>query len=123
MPFQIGDVVRVVKQPADLIVQIKGEVGFIDELNETHARIQTLKLDDSCGGCGGVLLSCLAPETAPQWLEIKAKHDADLAKRTAEYKAFAERVDAGKKKIAEKYGVSVETVEKICQEVRELYPY
>jgi len=78
-----GDVVRVVKPrpvTGGVFIDILGDVGWIEEVMDVDgvpwAQIQTLHLDGSPSGCGGIPLDCLALETAPQWREAKDKRDA-----------------------------------------------
>lgn len=120
--FSIGDIVRIVKQPADMLPKIVGEVGFIDSLHEngTHAGFHGLKVDGSISGCGTVMLDCLAPETAPHWVEAKRVYDEELVKSTEEYRARGERIDLGIEKIAAEYGLSAQEAGEIHTKVDRL---
>ena len=119
MPFSVGDIVRVVKQPSDMYVCIVGWVGFIDSLHEngTHALISTLKVDGSVGGCGTVMLDCLAPESAPHWVEAKRLYDENLARMLEVYRARTERINARIAEIAKKHYLIVDEVVSIHEDV------
>ena len=120
--FKVGSIVRIVKQPADVLPKIVGEVGFIDSLHEngTHAGFNGLKVDGSISGCGTVMLDCLAPEPAPHWAEAKRLYDERIAKLLEESRACSERISAGIAIIAKKRGVSVEEAVEIHREVEKV---
>ncbi len=119
------DIVRVIKQPKNQIVQLIGEVGFITELNDKypeHANIETLKLNDDCGGCGTVPLDCLEIVDDPKWIEAKKKSDEKKAKSLAESIAYSDRYKKRIANIAKKFGLSVKTIRDIQQELYSLEP-
>jgi len=70
-----GDLVRIAKQPPDLLPQVVGEVGFIEEVLEGYASFQGLKTTGDRSGCGSVPLDCLVPETSSGWIEARRLFD------------------------------------------------
>jgi hypothetical protein len=124
--MQVGDVVRVVKQPANQLAHIHDYVGYIEEIQYVdgvfYAQFHQLALDGDRKGGGRVPLSHLAPETRPEWLQAKTLCDEKLAKWYAESKAYSDRYNANVEKVAKKYGVSVETALNIVREIRSLEP-
>ncbi len=122
MEFDLGDIVRVARQPLDLIVQVHGEVGYVDEVYTDDARkdwvgIVTMRLDGSPGGCGSVPRSCLEHEPGEAWRAVKAKIDADRAKLLAEGLERGRRWRGLIEDVAKKHGVSPETAETIFKEL------
>lgn len=119
MPFSVGDLVRVSRQPEGMIVHIEGKVGYIDELhqNGTHALFTALKVDGTLSGSGTIPLDCLELEGAAHWKVAKGIHDADLEKRIRESVARSERYAAGIAEIAATHGISAQKVEEISQSV------
>lgn len=119
MPFSVGDIVRVVKQPTDMHARILGEVGFIESLHEngTHAGFCALKITGEVGSCGTVMLDCIAPESAPRWVEAKRWHDDNLARRLEEFRARTERINARIQEIAKKHLVSFDEATEIHEEI------
>jgi hypothetical protein len=123
MSLSVGAIVRVVKQPNDLYVHIKGDVGFIDEMLEggTHARIVTLKLDGEMGGTGPVMLDCLEPELAPEWAEAKRIHDENKAYQVAILLARSDRIKTRIQELAQEYGLTPEKVDEIHLRVEKIH--
>jgi hypothetical protein len=122
MTFSVGDIVRVAKQPEDLLPKIVGEVGFVEGVLNDFVSIKTLWLDGGFGGGGAIPVSCLVPETSPQWVAAKSMYDKEREKHFAEGLAFSARVHAKEQEMADKYGISVEAVLDIVHEIRSLYP-
>jgi hypothetical protein len=115
-----GDIVRVVKprpRMGGVFIDILNEMGWIEEIQELDgvawAQIQTLKLDDGCGGCGGVPLDCLALEPAPEWHAAKARRDARFEKDRQEGLERTRRWNAHVAAVADKHGVSPDVAKKI----------
>lgn len=122
MPFLVGDIVRVVKQPSDMLPHIVGEVGWIESLHEngTHAGFNALKVDGSISGCGTVALDCLAPERAPHWVEAKRLHDENLDRMLEESNARMARINARIQEIAKKHSISVDEASAIHEEIEKV---
>ncbi len=117
--FSVGDIVRVARQPNGLVSKIVGEVGFIEETNDTHAQFNGLKLDGSFSGCGAVPFDCLELETGAQWKQAKVTRDTNSARTLAEGLGRGARINAGIAVVAAKHGLSVDVVETIYQEMRD----
>ena len=118
--FAIGDIVRVVRQPDDMLPHIVGEVGYIDQMNDTHAGFNGLKLDGSMSGCGGVKLDCLELETSPHWRKAKEIRDENSARTLAEGLARGSRRDARMAELSSTYGISVEDIKALQSDLRTL---
>lgn len=123
MTIQVNDVCRIVRQPSNQIVKLVGEVGFIEEILDDWANIQTLKLDGSIAGVGSVPLSCLEKETDPRWLKAKELRDQYLNQ------LMAEGLERGKcwqnklAEVAERFSLTKEKVETIYSELRSFAEY
>jgi len=115
--FSAGDIVRVVRQPEHLIVQVVGKVGFLTSLTATHAEFTGLNLDGSYSGGITTQLDCLEPETSPQWVEAKRLRDEAFKKTIAESIARAERYNARMFELSVKYGISVEHVKALFSDL------
>ena len=103
-----------------MLPRIVGEVGYIDELNETHAGFNGLKIDGSISGCGGVKLDCLELETSPHWKKAKELRDAEAERSFAEGMARTERYHARMAELSAKYGISVENVKALYSDIEAL---
>lgn len=66
--FKLHDVVIVTKNPPNQIVKIKGDIGYIDEFQETankkgevvkHVYFKTIELNSFYGGMGFVPIDCI----------------------------------------------------------------
>lgn len=66
--FKINDLVKIIKDPPNQIVKIKGEIGYIEELQEQenkegniikYAYFKTIEMNSFCGGIGSVPLDCI----------------------------------------------------------------
>jgi shikimate kinase len=108
MDLKEGDLVRIVKQPPYVVVQVIGEVGILSEIKENYSIFDAIRRNGSVGGGGAVPLDCLVLEQSAEWLRAKDIYLANQAKilkeaedRTARYKALL-------KETAEKYGVTQE---------------
>lgn len=120
--MQTGDVVCVVQQPANLLPQIVGDVGYVEQVKGDYAQIQTLHLDGSLAGTGSVPIACLAPENRQEWVQAKTLHDAEKRRLRKEGQTFSDRVNAKRAELADRYGITVDAVSTILQEIHELYP-
>jgi hypothetical protein len=118
--FSVGDIVRVVLQPSDMLAHIVGEVGYIDNMSTTHAMFNGLRLNGSRSGCGSVNLNCLELETSPNWRLAKEILDANLAQRLVESKERTERYHARMAELSAKYGISVENIEALYSDIEAL---
>jgi hypothetical protein len=118
--FSIGDIVRVARQPDDILLHIVGKVGYIDELNETYVIFMGLKLNGSMSGCGSVQLDCLEHENSAQWKQAKELRDAKAALSFAESKARSERYAARMAELSAQYGISVENAKALNSDIEAL---
>lgn len=118
--FSIGDLVRVARQPDDMLPRIVGEVGYIDALNETHASFNSIKLDGSMSGCGSVKLDCLEHESSPHWVKARELRKAEAERSYAESMARTERYHARITELSAKYGISVENVKALYSDIEAL---
>jgi hypothetical protein len=117
IPLYVGNIVRVIKQPPDIMARIEGEVAFITEVFETHAQIETLKLDGSAGGFGRVPLDCLAPEGGAEWVVAKKKRDDYEALLKAKSLTNSTRFKKGIAEISKRHRLSESEVRQIYEEV------
>ena len=76
--FNLHDVVIVTKNPPNQIVKIKGDIGYIDELQETtnekgevvkYVYFKTIELNSFCGGMGSVPIDCIELCDNPVYLK------------------------------------------------------
>ncbi len=108
--FAVGDIVRIVKQPASQIAHIVGEVGWISEILEGWANFEGLTMEGTRSGCGSMPLDCLALEPEPLWHAAKAKFDKYMEQLVAEgherYRRRMEHVG----EIARRHGMTVAAV-------------
>ena len=118
MPFSEGDIVRIVKQPPGALPYVQGEVGFIDEIRDSYAMVETIRADGSRGGGGGVPFDCLAHEPGEVWKQAKNKVDAEKACFLAGAEARTARWQALLEKVAQKHSVTVEAVKEIYKELQ-----
>ena len=118
--IKIGSIVRVVKQPPSLHVQIQNEVAVVKEILEDWASIETLKLDGSGGGCGSVPLSGLELETNPMWIEIKSKREREVEKYQTEILAYSARYNMAIKELAIKHNISYDSLVAISNDLVKL---
>lgn len=121
MAFQIGDLVRILKQPPDLLVHKVNEVGIIQAIYILNTQILTIDLFGSVTGSGPVPVDCLVPETRPQWIQAKQIYDSQAAELQTEAQARTTRIQAGLEAIAAKHGLSVDIIVQISNECVELY--
>jgi len=127
--MQVGDIVRVVKQPPNQIAHIVGEVGFVNQIDSTGKfgreewiDFMALKLNGELSGCGAVPGDCVELETSPEWAEAKVKYDRLREQSLEESRAYNERFKAGVAEIAERHGLTPEVVRQIHEEVSRLGP-
>ena len=124
-----GDIVRVIKQPLNLLVHIVDEVGFIESRTkfcESEGRakqddliqIQTLQLDGSLGGSGWIPIQCVQLESSLEWTEAKNKYDIHINKVLTESKIYTAKIQAGRIEIATRYGITLEVLKNIIKDVR-----
>lgn len=118
--FSLGNLVRVARQPKDMMVHIVGEVGYIDSLTPTHAGITCLKLDGSVSGCGTVQLDCLEHEDSAQWKVAKGLRDAAFERSVTESVARSERYAARMAELSAKYRISVENAKALNSDIEAL---
>lgn len=76
--FKLNDVVIVTKNPPNQIVKIKGDIGYIDEFQETtnekgeivkYVYFKTIELNSFCGGMGSVPIDCIELCDNPVYLK------------------------------------------------------
>lgn len=122
--FKVGDLVRIVRQPLNVLVPLVGEVGFIDDLHRSipdMVQVQTLKKDGTVGGCGSIHFDCLEPISDPEWVEAKREHDERLAKMFEAADARAKRYREAHakllKRLSEKYNLPENVVQSIYDEM------
>jgi hypothetical protein len=118
--IKIGSIVRVVKQPPSLHVQIQNEVAVVKEILEDWASIETLRLDGIGGGCGSVPLSALELETNPMWIEIKSKREREVEKYQTEILAYSARYNMVIKELAIKHNISYDSLVAISNDLAKL---
>jgi len=111
--MQKGDIVRIFKQPTDLGPQIKGTVGFIENIVGKYAAIQALRLNGESDGGGSVPLSCLQLETDPMWLRAKKAYDRRMDVLYNEYEKRTKCYKKVLRHVAKKYNISKKKAEKI----------
>ncbi len=133
--FREGMLVRVIKQPRDVLADILYEVGFIESLHPNkhlfigteyeklsdkrgYALVTTLRKDGDAGGCGSIQLDHLAIETDSEWLKAKQLREARLYELE---KSLIKRTDSWNERIqqlAERHKITVEEVTAIYNELR-----
>ena len=119
--LKVNDIVKVIKQPGNMIVHVDGEVGYIDELktleNIEYAYLRVLRLDNSCGGMGWVPLDCLVIDERPEYVVAKQNHDERMAKWIKEgvdYNIQHKKLrDLFKKEVVDKVGITEDKVDEI----------
>jgi len=76
--FKLNDVVIVTKNPPNQIVKIKGDIGYIDEFQETtnekgevlkYVYFKTIELNSFYGGMGSVPIDCIELCDNPVYLK------------------------------------------------------
>jgi hypothetical protein len=122
MTLQVGNLVRVVRQPSNQIVQLVGDVGVINEILNDMADITTIHLDGSAAGCGAVPLFCLEAEARPEWTLAYERKLVNDARVEREYNAFQAHMRAGMAEISRRFGLPEETCREIHLAVARLYP-
>jgi hypothetical protein len=118
--FSLGDLVRVVRQPKDMKIQVVEKVGFINQLTPTQANVTGLKLDGSHAWYGTIQFDYLEYEISPQWIEAKRLRDEVLEKAWVESVARTERYNARMFELSVRYGISVEQVKALFSELNYL---
>jgi hypothetical protein len=113
--FSLGDIVKIVRQPNDVISKIIGEVGYIDSISFTHAGFKGLQLDGSISGCGAVKIDCLEHEAGAQWKRAKEIRDSAsaLERSFTESGARQERYLNRISELATKYNISIDDVKNL----------
>jgi hypothetical protein len=127
MPLAVNDIVRVTRQPKDMLSHILGEVGYITEIQDlgergVWANIQTMRPDGRRGGGGGVPLDCLALEPGADWKRARELIEAEYARDLEECLARGRRWETLVAQVATKHGISPETAEAIHQELGAFFP-
>lgn len=117
--FKIGDIIKVIKQPKDLFVQIIGEVAYIEDIKEDFVSIRTIKPNGCRGGGGSIPISCIELEGGDIWKEHKKAIDAADAQFEIECKTRQENWLKFVDKIANKYNLSRETIINIRNDLSE----
>jgi hypothetical protein len=119
--FKVGDIIRVIKRGPH--VDVRGEVGFIDELAVVqgipYAQIQLLRIDGSMSASGGIPVDCLVRENAPAWAEAKKKYEAYVERLRQEGLDRGRRWKALVARVAAKHGIDPEVAEKMHAEIEE----
>lgn len=118
-----GDLCRIIQQPSNQIVRLVGNVGFIEEVLDDYANIQTLKLDGSIAGVGSVPLCCLQQENDPQWVKAKELRDQQFNQLMIEGLERGKRWQTKLTEVAEKNSLTKKQVEAIYSELNSFHEY
>jgi hypothetical protein len=112
-----GDLVRVTRQPANSLVDLKGEVGYVETL-ETHQgyiHFHLLDVDGNRKGMGTVPTDCIEVCDDPEWIvallknqEIQKNHEDTVIKWNSDL------LDA-QIVVAEKLGMPVNMIIEVLQ--------
>ena len=117
--FEIGDIVRVAKQPPNHWVHLEGEVGYISEIRlDGLAEIITMKPEGVASGSGPVPFDCLEAQPGEQWRTAKAKIDAYNAKILAEGRLRGVRWTTHIEAVARQHGLTPDLIRLIHQELK-----
>ena len=119
--LQVGDIVRISRQPHDLLVQVVGEVGYIEEIKGEHSVFVGLRRQGGLSGSGTVPLSCLDPEPDPLWPPLKAQHEAHVETLVAESRAFNQRLHEKEVELGTRYGIAPEAVQDIYKTISDMW--
>jgi hypothetical protein len=112
MAFQNDDLVRIIHQPANQHVDLKGKVGLveIDAGPKEFVYVHCMDKDGRTTGQGSVPLDCLERCDDDEWVEAKRKClETRKAYEGTVYKWNSDLLDA-KIRVAEKVGVPVDVV-------------
>lgn len=115
--FKVNSIVRVASQPANQCAQIKGQVGYIQEIDGDMCLIRALNLDGSTAGEGSVPLSCLAICNDSQWANAKRSHETQFDVLFDQYQRRTEAWHRLIKNVAKKHGISEQAVKEIHDEL------
>jgi hypothetical protein len=115
--FKQDDVVRIVKQPEDHHVYLRGKVGVVDEVSSDAVLFIQLTPDGGCGGAGVVPKSCIELVTDPKWIhardERERKMNEHIATMDEENRKRVLASDEAKKRVGEEFGIEADLVESI----------
>jgi hypothetical protein len=115
--MNVDDVVYIFRQPPDLIVQMEGERGYIEEIYERSAQVYTFDRDGKVTGMGWVPLDYLKLETGQDWCNAKERLDAEREGRYQQImehsRLYAERLAA----VAAKHGITAAKIREIVSDM------
>lgn len=119
--ININDIIKVIKQPKDLMAQILGEVAYVNEINADYISIRVINKDGTRGGGGWIPMACVEIENDPIYKVYKKAFDdadeklyQDGLKRHKKWMEFVET-------IAKKYEVPSEKALKMFNEMSKFY--
>jgi hypothetical protein len=129
--IKIGDMVKIVKQPKDVLQQIVGEVGFVIDIKTTEkygvmVSVEAIHKDGSGSGAGAVPYDCVELETSDEWANAKKLREEYMAKMMAESNAFREKWDGAVVELSKQFKIdpaSVEKIYKVLNDMLEEYRY
>jgi hypothetical protein len=119
--IKVGDLVKVIKQPKSMLVDILGEHAYIEEIQiydlATYALINTLRPNGDIGGCGSVPIDCLEISADPEYSnaqDIRMKYLMQLHKEAIERtNKYNDLLDS----LSKKYSISKNDIEDIHKEL------
>lgn len=123
--MKVGDIVKIVKQPSNLLPKVVGSVGYIDEIVDDidFVGFIGLNLDGSYSSAGSIPLDCLEFEHGVEWKKAKDIRDEKVKLYLEESIKSNELINNQVKSIAEKYNLSEDIIRSIYKDMDSVLGY